>query len=207
MVGNSLTSFNDLAGMVADLAVRGGEPRPTVISQTQNNWSLEDHLGNPASTAAIDDPDLDVIVMQQGPSTLPASGANLLEFSTIIADRVAKNGTRVGMYVVWPPIGGDINAGIDNYTAAANARNMAIYPVAHGFRHVRANFPAVLVYGPDDFHPSTAGTWLAAMIITAVIYDHDPLEYPNILPRQIPAEWEATLRATAKLMVDTYGRR
>lgn len=206
MLGNSLTSFNDMPGMVAELATRGGAPRPTVIVRTQNNWALEDHWNNANSMAAIDDPTVDVVVMQQGPSTLPESGVNLTEFATKIADRITKNGTRPGMYVVWPQIGGNIDAGIANYTAAADARTMAIYPVAHAFKYVRANYPDVVIYGTDDFHPTYPGSWLAAMIITATIYDQDPMGYPNLFPRFIPAEWEVPLRTAAKIAVDTYGR-
>jgi hypothetical protein len=207
MLGNSLSYYNDMPAMIAELAALAGEPRPSVSVEAHANYGLEDHLSDAGSLTAMDDPSVDVLILQQGPSTLPASGANLLQYATAIADRVAKHGTRVGMYVAWPPIGGDIDAGVAHDTAAANARNMAIYPVGHAFRHLRNNFPELPVLGTDEFHPNYSGSWLAAMIITAVIYDHDPLEYPNLFPRQIPAAHEATLRATAKLVVDNYGRR
>lgn len=207
MLGNSLTYVNDMPAMIAELAARAGESRPSVIVEAHGNYGLEQHWSDAHSLAALDDATVDVLVMQQGPSTVPESGANLLEYATRIADRVAKKGTRPGMYVVWPPIGGDINSGIANYTAAADARDMAIYPVGHAFRHVMTTYPELRLYETDDFHPNFPGSWLAAMIITAVIYDHDPTDYPNLFPRLIPAEWEAPLRATAKLMVDTYGRR
>jgi hypothetical protein len=206
MLGNSLTYFNDMPGMIAELAVHGGEPRPTVVVEAHANYGLEQHWTDVESLAAMDDGSVDVLIMQQGPSTLPASGANLLEYATLIADRIAKFGTRPGMYVTWPPIGGDIDAGITHYTEAANARNMAIYPVGHAFRHVMQNYPDVMIRDPDEFHPNFPGSWLAAMIITAVIFDHDPMQYPNLFPRLIPAAYEAPLRTTAKLMVDTYGR-
>ena len=206
MLGNSLTYANDMPGMIAELAVRAGEERPTVVVEAHGNYGLQQHWSDPRSLTAMDDGSVDVLVMQQGPSTLPESGANLLQYATMIADRVVKLGTRPGMYVVWPPVGGDINGGISNYTAAADARNMAIYPVGHGFRHVMTTYPDVRLYETDDFHPNFAGSWLAAMIISAVIYDHDPTTYPNLFPRFVPQEWEAPLRATAKLMVDTYGR-
>ncbi len=207
ILGNSLTYMNDMPGMIAELAVQGGEPRPTVVVKAHANFGLEQHWGNAESLAAMDDPDVDVLILQQGPSTLPASGENLLLYTGLIADRVATHGTRVGLFVSWPPLGGDINAGISNHVAAANAHNTALYPIGHAFRHVAATYPEIVIRDTDEFHPNFPGSWLAAMIISAVIFDHDPMEYPNLFPRLIPESYEAPLRATAKLMVDTYGRR
>lgn len=206
MLGNSLTYYNDLPGMVAELADRGGADRPTVVTIAHANWALEDHWNNPASLAAIEDPAVDVVVMQQGPSTLPASGANLVDYATRIADLIVKNGTRPGMYVAWPPIGGNIDASIQYYTEAANARSMAIYPVAHAFKHVRATYPNIPIYDADEFHPTYAGSWLAAMIISATIHNQDPAGYPNLFPRFIEAAWEGPLRLAAKQAIDAYGR-
>jgi hypothetical protein len=131
----------------------------------------------------------------------------LEEWSGKIIDRVVKFGTRAGFYVVWPPQGGDINAGINNYTSAANAKSAAIYPVAHAFRALNQSNPEILLYGSDGFHPSYAGSWLAAMIIVGTIFEQDPTTHPNLFPRFIPAAWEAPLRAAAKAAVDTYGRK
>jgi hypothetical protein len=206
MLGNSLTYFNDLPGMVAELAVQGGAPRPTMIVIANPNWGLEDHWHDAAALAAIDDPTVDVVVMQQGPSTLPESRVNLLDYSSRLADRIAVHDARPGMYVVWPPIGGNIDAGIAHYTAAADARNMAIYPVAHAFRAVRASNPDIAIHAGDDFHPSHAGSWLAAMIIAATIYDHDPAQYPNLHPTFIEPAWEAPLRLAASQAIDAYAR-
>ena len=45
------------------------------------------------------------------------------------------------------------------------------------------------------------------MIIAATIYDHDPTDFPNLRPQNIPTEWEAPLRAAAKAAIASYGRR
>lgn len=207
MLGNSLTSTHDIPGLIAELAARGGAARPSIQSVAPANFGLQDHWGFGPSIAAMESGAHAVVILQQGPSTLPESGANLLDYSGRIADKVVKAGVRVGMYVVWPPVGGDINSGIQHYTEAANAKGMALYPVAHAFRALAASNPEVSLYEADDFHPSYAGSWLAAMIIAATIYDQDPTTYPNLFTRFIPAAWEAPLRNAAKTAVETYGRR
>lgn len=206
MLGNSLTYSNDLPGMIAELADRGGAERPSVTVIAFANFSLEDHWNYGTSTAAMDAGTYDVVILQQGPSTQPASGINLADYSGRIVDRMIKFGTRAGLYVVWPPVGGDINAGIANYTAAADAKSAALYPVAHAFRALAQSHPDIALYGPDAFHPSYAGSWLAAMTIVATIFDQDPLTHPNLFPRFIPAEWELPLQLAAKAAVEGYGR-
>ena len=206
MLGNSLTESWDIPGMVADLAVRAGAARPTVQAVTFANYSLEDHWNTPASLAAVDNGDPDVVVMQQGPSTLPESGAHLLEWSGRWAARTRAAGARPGLYVVWPPLGGAIGNGIQHYTDAANAHQTALYPVAHAFRQLGIDHQDVPIYMPDGFHPSPHGAWLAAMIITAVIYDADPTTFGAPFSRDITDEDAVTLRQAAKAAVTLYGR-
>ncbi len=207
MLGNSLTDTHELPGMIADLAVSTGAPRPTVVAVTHADFSLEDHWNLASSTAAIDGGDFDVVTMQQGPSTLPSSGANLLEWSGKWADRITALGGTPGMYVVWPPLGDNIDNGISHYVAAADAKQMSVYPVGQAFRALMTSHPEIRLREADDFHPSMQGTWLAALIITGVIYDHDPEDFPNLVPRDITDEHATILRATAKDVIRLFGRR
>lgn len=206
MLGNSLTASNDLARMIEELAVAAGKPQPQVVPFAYGDWSLEEHWNNAASMAAIADPATDLVVMQQGPSTLPASGAHLAEFTGRIAGRAAA-GARVGLYVVWPPVGGNIDGGISNYEAAANQHGLAIYPVAHAIRSVLADHPDISVLAGDNFHPSVAGSWLAAIIITASIYNLDVGTLPNIRPASIRTEWVEPLREAARVAITDHGKR
>ncbi|HRP07629.1 MAG TPA: hypothetical protein PLL69_03990 [Gemmatimonadales bacterium] len=207
MLGNSLTYFNDMPAMVAELAMSGGATRPEVVTVASPNWGLADHLGSTTSMAAITQHKVDVVTMQQGPSTLPESGLDLTRSGKLLADKVIAAGGRPGMYVVWPPRGGNIDAGIANHTAAAEAAEMAIYPVAQAFRLLGSSHPEIALLGNDNFHPSAAGSWLAAMVITAVIFDQDPLRYPNPRSGAFPAAWEDPIRQAAKDAVIQFGRR
>src|SRR5690606_15063017 len=127
--------------------------------------------------------------------------------SRLVAEQVVAHGGRAGIYVVWPPRGGDIDAGIANHMAAADAAGMAVYPVAQAFRALMNSRPDINLHAGDNFHPSVAGSWLAAMVITAVIFDQDPLGYPNIRPGTFPADWEQPIRQAARAAVSEHGRR
>lgn len=206
MLGNSLTYTQDVPGMVADFAVSGGVPRPVVASIAHANWGLQDHAGSTPSTSAIAAGNYDVVVMQQGPSTLPESRDNMLTYAGALRD-FATGTTRMGLFVAWPPEGGDIDAGIANHTTVANQLSLALYPVAQAFREAKRLDSTIPIYGPDGFHQTATGSALAGMVIAAVIFDQSPTGYPNPLPTIITNDDMVTLRAAAKFAVDTYGRR
>ncbi len=207
MLGNSLTYANDLPGMIIELASAGGAPRPLIQSVALPDYSLEDHWYRAASLAAIDRTGIDLVIMQQGPSSLPESGAHLTHWSRMIAERAAGHQTRSGLYMVWPPEGGNIDGSIANHASAAEANGMALYPVGYAIRLIRTGNPEISVLAGDGFHPNIAGSWLAAMVIAAVVFDQDPRDYPNIRSGVIPAAWEAPLRNAAWEAVQNYGRR
>src|SRR5437868_1227446 len=69
-IGNSLTYSNDLPAMVAALAKSAGK-RPLVFqSVVEGGFSLEDHWDRGDAQRAIAQGKWDVVVLQQGPSSL-----------------------------------------------------------------------------------------------------------------------------------------
>ncbi len=206
MLGNSLTYTQDVPGLVADFATAGGVPRPVVASIAHANWGLQDHAGSAPSTSAVASGGYDVVVLQQGPSTLPASRDDMLAYAGILHD-LAPSSTRMGLFVAWPPEGGDIDAGIANHTTVANQLSLALYPVAQAFREAKRIDPTIPIYSADEFHQSATGSALAGMVIAAVIFNQDPTGYPNPFHGIITDDDLMTIRAAAKFAVDTYGRR
>jgi hypothetical protein len=69
--------------------------------------------------------------------------------------------------MVWPTASrrGDFSEVIGSYTAAAQAVQGILLQVGERFRSAPPNTAASL-FGPDGFHPSVAGSALAARIIT-----------------------------------------
>ena len=79
-VGNSLTYANDLPLMVAALS-RGGEVEVEAGMIAAPNAALEDHWNDGRLRGEIATKRWDVVVMQQGPSSLASSRKNLVEFA------------------------------------------------------------------------------------------------------------------------------
>jgi lysophospholipase L1-like esterase len=206
-VGNSLTYTNNVPSLVRQLAVAAGRPTPVVVSRTAGNAGLEDHWLQGVVRADLKNGDYDVMIMQQGPSTLAASGENLTHWTRIFAAEAVKYGTRPGLYAVSAPVGGNYDGGMENYRAAAEATQSAFYPASLAWKLAWDQRPQLGFYGQDGFHPSATGALMSAMVIAAVIFEIDPMTMPNLMPTTITESDFAVMRTAAKNAVAAAGRK
>ncbi len=168
-VGNSLTYTNDLPAMVAALAGAAGVGDFRHEEVTSGGAALEDHWNNGSAVAAIEASRWDIVVLQQGPSSLPESRANLIEWTQRFAGKIRERGARPAIYMVWPPAGGDWNAVTRSYTDAAEAVDGLLFPAGEALRAVSESQPSIALFASDQFHPSPEGTYLAALVIVGAL--------------------------------------
>lgn len=164
-IGNSLTYANDLPAMVASLS-RGTISTGMVAFP---DYSLEDHWRRGDAVRAIRKGGWTHVVLQQGPSSLPESRRLLVRDATRFAREIRKTGADVVLYGVWPPSErrGAFRAVTDSYAEAATATNGALVAVGQGWQAVWSVDEALPLYGPDGFHPSPLGTYVAALMLVA----------------------------------------
>ena len=62
----------------------------------------------------------------------------------------------------------------DSYKKATKASNGRLAPVGKAFMTLSEDHPEIELYNPDGSHPSYEGSYLAALIMLAVIFDMDP---------------------------------
>jgi hypothetical protein len=165
-IGNSLTYANDLPGMLSRLGTADGLTIETV-DVSQGGYALEDHWGNAASRAALDEGGWDVVILQQGPSSLPESRENLVTWAAVWADAIRAGGATPALYMVWPE-----RARLDvlddvilSYRTAATEADADLYPAGEAWRTAWEAAPDLPLYSSDDLHPSVMGTYLAALTI------------------------------------------
>ena len=178
-VGNSLTAANDLPSMVADLSARIGRPLE-VETRAPGGYALEDHWNLTDVRGLIAGGGFDWVVMQQGPSSLPESGANLSEWSATFAAAIRAAGARPALLTVWPESYRRSVFGwvIGNYSRAARDSRSLLIPAGAVWRRALAAKPRLPLYGPDGFHPSRLGTYAAAITIVARLAARSPLGLP-----------------------------
>jgi hypothetical protein len=165
-VGNSLTATNDLPGQAADLASATGR-RLEYRTVAFGGYNLEDHWNNGEARRALANGGWDVVVMQQGPSALPESQADLRLWASRFAEEARAHGTRPALLTVWPEgwRAAALPEVIKSYSRAAAAARAERLPAGVAWQLAwRCNGRAPL-YGPDDFHPSPTGTYAAALVV------------------------------------------
>src|SRR5258706_12559115 len=115
-IGNSLTYTNDLPLVVQAIAKAAGKSM-YVESVTAGGANLEDNWNDGEAPKAISSKKWDVVVLQQGPSSLPESRVNLREGTIIYAELIRKAGGRPALYRVWPGLERDasFNGILDTY--------------------------------------------------------------------------------------------
>jgi len=188
-VGNSLTAANDLPTMVAALGARTGTPIE-YETRAPGGFALEDHWRLTDVADAIARGHSDWVVLQQGPSSLPESAANLDAWARRFADAVRAAGGRPALHMVWPEkyrlsVFGQV---IANYTAAAHNSNSVILPAGLAWSKALQSRPGFPLYGRDGFHPNRLGTYLAAITIYARISGRTPIGLPRLGIRERNAQ-------------------
>ncbi len=180
-VGNSLTEGNDLPLLVEALSAAGGNPL-AVDSVTYGGVALEDHwnLGTQDRIAAGG---WRFVVLQQGPSALPESRASLREATRRFDGVIRAAGARTALYMVWPESSRrqafpDVSA---SYRLAAQDVDGILLPAGDAWIAAWRRDPSLPLYGPDGFHPSVLGTYLAALTIYGGLRDASLVGLPSRL--------------------------
>ncbi len=175
-VGNSLTYSNQMPLMVEALA-KSQRDRIEVASVILGGASLEDLWRDGAALREIAKGGWTIVVLQQGPSSLPESRVELRKWTRKFAQRIRKVGGRPALYMVWPPR--DRLAFFDDvslsYTLAATDVRGMLFPAGEAWRAAWRRDPNAPLYDGDDFHPSEAGSYTAALSIYGMLF-RKPLE-------------------------------
>lgn len=182
-VGNSLTFQNDLPDIVRTIAETAGGPAIEVRTVAFPDFSLEDHWNRGDALAAIDAGEWNVVILQQGPSTLPQNRVHLVEWSGRFAERIRAAGGRPALYSIWPPRsqanGFDLVR--DSYTEAAEAVGGILMPAGEAWRAAWAVDPDLPLYAGDGFHPTELGSVAAAYVIWQQLTGRSPVGLPPVI--------------------------
>jgi hypothetical protein len=203
-IGNSLTEANDLPLLVEALSIAGGRPLQAE-SATLGGASLEDQWGR-GTQQRIAAGGWRFVVLQQGPSALPESRANLREWTRRFDAEIRSAGARTALYMVWPEsfrreAFPDVS---ESYRLAAQDVGGILLPAGDAWQAAWQRQPSLALYGPDGFHPSLAGSYLAALTIYGGLTGGSPVGLPRRLTLrggrtvEVDASAVPTLQAAAE---------
>lgn len=165
-IGNSLTASNDLAATLASMGRAAGITiQCTVVAKP--NFSLEDHWTDDEARTKLARGGWSHVVLQQGPSALPESRLLLHEYARRFDGQIRAVKARTAIFMVWPSTArrGDFDGVRASYAGAATLTGGILLPAGDAWRAAWRREPGLALYGPDGFHPSSLGSYLAALTI------------------------------------------
>jgi len=177
-IGNSLTAWNDLPLVVEAMAREKNLPL-TCEAVTYPDLSLEDHWDR-GTPALIRRGGFRYVVLQQGPSSLPASRENLREWTKRFGAEIRRVGAIPALYMVWPDRSrlAFFKAVQESYRLASADVEGVLLPAGEAWLSTWRRDPDIGLYGADNFHPSRLGTYAAAATILSGLTGVSPLGLP-----------------------------
>jgi hypothetical protein len=203
-LGNSLTDGNNVPALVQAMAeLQGVHLEFTAVAP--GGYALEDHWHD-NNQVLLADRHYDAIVLQQGPSTLPESQANLIQWATTWANEARRFGTEPALYMVWPvrTQAGGFGLVSQSYRNAAIAAHTAIFPAGEAWEQVLRADASIRLYSSDDLHATPAGSFLAAMVIARGLVALDPARVPTRVGSVTVSANELARFRTAVLAIEAY---
>jgi hypothetical protein len=181
-IGNSLTTANDLPGLVERIARAAGDLfECTTVAFPDHG--LEEHWSRGDAQRAIRKGGWTFVVLQQGPSALPESRILLRQYVQRFDAEVRRAGARTALYMVWPSTArrGDFDAVSMSYSIAAKDVGALLLPAGDAWRAAWRRESTVGLYARDGFHPSLAGSYLAALVVYQGLSGKPAATLPTIL--------------------------
>lgn len=165
-VGNSLTYRNDLPGLFRAVAMDAGKRVATEMLAFPD-YGLIDHWYDGKVQEKIASGVFDYVVIQQGPSSQQEGRESLIYYGGLLNSLCEENGAQLAYYMVWPARAYYYTFGgvIENYRYAAALHSTLLCPVGERWKEHFDGTGDFSYYGPDNFHPSEAGSKVAATII------------------------------------------
>ncbi len=216
-IGNSFTYYNDMPAMVAELASRAGVDLCTV-PVTKGGWHLE-RYADPENEMGkelrrVYPEKTWTYVVLQDHSLQPAVHPEItLTAVRDLISRVLTGSESLLFYQTWAYREGSeklANSGLDyatmrdrlhsTYEQAAQMTGGTRVPVGDAFSLCRDTHPEIELYQEDAFHPSLAGSYLAACLFCHAIAGLDPLTLTD--PEGLPGAEAAVMRHIAKETLD-----
>ena len=178
-VGNSLTARNDVPGLVARMAEsRGHRFEHELISA--GGASLRMHWNRGHALERIRAGGWDRVVLQEQ-STLPVKNPRRMhENIRLFATEIEAAGARTALYLTWARRNAPEaqRAITDAYRSIAAELGCAVAPVGVAWESFLRSHATPVLHDRDLSHPSPAGSYLAACVFFATLFDESPAGLP-----------------------------
>ena len=175
-IGNSFTARNDLAGLIARLAAAQGKSMEHRLISA-GGASLRTHWNAGEALKAIQGGQYDHVVLQEQ-STLPVKNAKRMHENVRLFDEAIKAAAaKTALYMTWarrsaPELQQAIT---DAYVGIGQELGATVVPVGLAWQRVLGEHDQPVLHDKDQSHPTIAGSYLAACVFLAVLFQESPV--------------------------------
>lgn len=197
-VGNSMTYYNDLPGLVQQLSA--GEAKPVQFAAvTVPLASLEYHWWRGKAQALMARERWDYVVLQDFSRRSVTDPQNSEKYFGLFNAEARKAGAKTIIFQNWTRAGmsGEYSAMQSTYREIQAQTQGTLAPIGAAWRMCQQEHPEIKML-VDDRHPTDAGTYLTGCVLYGTIYGKDPAALPmNLMGPKLPVEQIKLLREIA----------
>ena len=191
-IGNSYTYMNDLPELINQIAISKGNSL-IYESHTPGGSTLMQHASNSNVQSLLNATEWDYVILQeqsQNPSFPPSQVASqVYPYAESLCEdiREANPCTEPVFFMTWgrengdsqncasyPPIctyEGMQDRLTESYTEMAQNNESLLAPIGIAWKNIREQHPEINLYSSDGSHPSIQGSYLAACVFYAILFD------------------------------------
>jgi hypothetical protein len=173
LVGNSLTYFNEMPRMLAQMASAPGATPLRVAFCGAGGLRLENQWERGEVVRALGAAQWDVVVLQGQSVESTDSPATFLEYGRRLDGEIRRHGARTVLFLTWAVEGRPQEPVTSAYLQLSRETGATVAPVGPAFASERRRGRTLL--GGDDVHPNLAGSYLAACVLYAVVTGRSPV--------------------------------
>ncbi len=191
-VGDSHTFYNDLSGTFFRIANSFGH-KSDVYELSKGYYSLKRYANPEDELGALFDKTVtgkkwDFVILQENASTALSVSPDeeMFPYARTLDEKVKSAGGQTAFLMTWAPKNGakdgfkkqsreELQSVMaENYIAISDELDDLVIPAGIGFMRCTESYPDIELWDADGKHPSSAGTYLTACTIYALVYQQSP---------------------------------
>jgi hypothetical protein len=210
-VGNSYTYYNGgLDAQVYNLSRAADSTQMLFTSRVAfGGYTLENHFNNAETRAAIDTGRWDMVILQEQ-STRPIDDPPLMfQYAAQLDGVISLTHAETGFFMTWaraydPAMIEGLAAA---YDSIGHTLGDLVAPVGRAWQLSLQRNPLLTLHESDDSHPNVYGTYLAACVFYAALFQRSPVGIPYVNDPRITDGQRDFLQQIAWETVQIYEHR
>ncbi len=174
-LGNSLTYFNDMPWLAEQVAESlGVKPALQAVFEGRSGLTLRQHWDRGRAVRAIREGSYAYVVIQPQSSEIVRTPEETFRYAKLLDAEIRKSGAKTIVFATWAPLTVDAKHVDFNrqYVKLAKELGARLAPVGTAWESLRKQ--KVELFDGSGVHPNLAGSYLAACMFVALLYDRSP---------------------------------